>query len=85
MDDQIRIKAFEWLEMWTAINGEVFTRNALVNGFEFKGERITLVGPRGIWKPKSMLLPISVTAIAGGPYEDTVLPGRLFIKLCLLT
>ena len=53
-----------------AIHGDVLDRKLLEKGFSFKGERITLVGPKGIWKPKVMQLPISITTISGGPYDD---------------
>lgn len=42
----------------------------LEKGFNFKEERITLIGPQGIWKPKQMGLPISITTIKDGPYDD---------------
>ena len=70
MDHQIRLKAFDWLEEMTSIHGDVLPRKILADGFYFKNERITLVGPRGIWKPKTMQLPISITTITDGPYED---------------
>jgi putative restriction endonuclease len=70
MDDQIRLAAFEWLEKQAIIHGDVLGRDLLAKGFIFKGERITLLGPQGIWKPKSMIYPISITS-TGGKYEDT--------------
>jgi putative restriction endonuclease len=70
MDDQIRLAAFNWLDKQTIIYGDVLPREILANGFYFKGERITLVGPQGIWKPKSMTYPLSITTISGGSYAD---------------
>jgi putative restriction endonuclease len=70
MDDQIRLAAFEWLEKQAIIHGDVLGRDLLAEGFIFKGERITLLGPQGIWKPKSMIYPLSITS-TGGKYEDT--------------
>lgn len=70
MSHQIRLKAFKWLEEMVAIHGDVLERKILEKGFEFNGERITLVGPQGIWKPKIMDLPLSITTTTQGPYED---------------
>jgi putative restriction endonuclease len=70
MDNEIRIHAFNWLEEMVAIHGDVLARKILEKGFYFRGERITLLGPRGIWKPKIMQLPISITTISGSSYED---------------
>ena len=33
----------------------------LQQGFEFQGQRIPLVAPQGIFKPKILELPISIT------------------------
>jgi putative restriction endonuclease len=71
MDDQIRLSAFEWLEKQTMIYGDVLPRDLLATGFIFKGERITLLGPQGIWKPKIMTHPLSITSILNGPYSDS--------------
>ncbi len=48
MEEQIRLAAFYWLRTQCEIQGEVLPRKMLVEGFEFQGERITLVGPSGI-------------------------------------
>lgn len=71
MDDQKRFKAFAWLEKQSLIHGDALPRSILVKGFEFQSEYITLVGPKGIWKPKSMSLPLSITTTTGGPYDDS--------------
>ncbi len=71
MDDQIRLSVFEWLEKQTMIYGDVLPRDLLATGFIFKGERITLLGPQGIWKPKVMTYPLSITSISNGPYSDS--------------
>jgi len=70
MDEQIRLAAFHWLEEQFAIHGGVFPRDALVKGFEFQGQRITLTGPPGIWKPAAMDLPLSITTTPNSPYWD---------------
>ena len=71
MDDQIRLAAFDWLDKQTTIFGDVLPRESLANGFYFNGERITLLGPQGIWKPKIMTYPLSITSISNGPYSDS--------------
>lgn len=70
MDNSIRISAFNWLKRQTEIHGDVFTRISLETGFIFNNKQITLVGPKGIWKPKIMNLPLSITTISEGPYDD---------------
>lgn len=78
MDDPIRMHAFHWLAERALQNDYVFSRNDLENGFSFQGNRITLVGPRGIWKPKVMTLPISITSTNDGTYEDSTPEGDFF-------
>lgn len=71
MDNPLRIAAFNWLKEQIDIYGDVLPRELLETGFNYYGERITLMGPKGIWKPKRMNLPISITTIQGSPYNDT--------------
>jgi putative restriction endonuclease len=71
MEEIIRLTAFKWLEDQVRIHGDVLPRKLLEQGFEFRGQKITLVGPQGIWKPKIFeQIPISITTVAGGPYDD---------------
>ena len=70
-DLQIRLHAFEWLKDQLEIFGDYLSREIILNGFKLEHTRIGLVGPRGIWKPQYMNLPISVTSILNGPYPDT--------------
>jgi putative restriction endonuclease len=79
MDDQIRLSAFEWLDKQIVIYGDVLPRDILEKGFIFNGERITLMGAKGIWKPKLMTYPLSITTIPGGAYDDINLPDG-FLK-----
>lgn len=71
-DAQIRSAAFEWLNRLEETHGDVLSRNLLEQGFNYKGSRITLVGPKGIWKPKMMQYPLSITTIFNGPYADSL-------------
>jgi putative restriction endonuclease len=77
MDDLIRTAAFIWLEEQTKIHGDVLPWKILNKGFEFKGERIIPIGASGIWKPKSMELPLSITTSPESPYNDTLTPEGL--------
>lgn len=69
-DGEIRRAVFEWLTDRRDDHGEVFTRQELSN-YEYKGVRVPLVGPQGIWKPAVCDLPISITTVYGGPYADS--------------
>ena len=72
MNNQIRVRAFQWLEEQVRIYGNVLPRKILEQGFFFRGKRITLIGPSGIWKPKYLDdAPISITTSPNGPYKDT--------------
>jgi len=79
MDDQIRLAAFEWLVKQISIHGDVLPRESLEKGFIFNGERITLLGPKGIWKPKEMEYPISIATTQRGIYADWHTPDG-FLK-----
>jgi len=74
-DLQIRLFAFDWIKKQTEIHGDVLPRKLLHDGFNISGENYGLVGPQGIWKPKSMQLPISITSIIDGPYPDSIDEG----------
>jgi putative restriction endonuclease len=55
LDQRVRLAAFKWLEEQVRIHGDVLPRSILSEGFEFENQRVPLVGPQGIFKPK--LLP----------------------------
>ena len=69
-DIAIRRQAFQWLESQVRIYGEVLPRPVLQNGLKFQGKQIRLIGPQGIFKPRHMELPISITTVPSGPYDD---------------
>ena len=72
-ESQIRAALFIWLEKESGHNGGIFTRQELESKFAFDGERIALVGPTGIWKPKQFeVMPISITTVSNGPYDDSI-------------
>ncbi len=72
MDEHIRMAAFKWLEEQTSVFGDVFPRELLIKGFYLNEQRITLVGPQGIWKPKALeSIPLSITTTVNSPYSDS--------------
>lgn len=79
MDQQARTAAFKWLEEQALLHGDVLPRNILEQGFIFNGQRIILIGPQGIWKPKVFELPLSITTVADGPYNDALSPEGLLV------
>lgn len=71
MEEQIRLHAFKWIQEQVERHGDVLPRTLLEKGFIFGNERITLVGPQGIWKPKVFKsIPLSITTVVDGPYND---------------
>jgi len=70
IDLQVRMLAFNWLSEQFNIHGDVLPRKLLEQGFEFQGQRIPLVGPQGIFKPRILDFPISITTVPKGPYDD---------------
>lgn len=71
IDEQIRLAAFEWLEQQVAIHGDVLPRSLLERGFVFHNQHIPFVSPQGIFKPRFLDLPLSITTAPRGPYDDS--------------
>jgi putative restriction endonuclease len=69
-DWHVRRAAFDWLAEQAVVHGPVLPHRLLATGFRFDGERVPLVGPQGIFKPQIMTLPLSITTVASGPYQD---------------
>lgn len=77
-DHQLRVAAFNWLAAQRDARGDVLPRQLLAGGFEFHGERVRLLGPQGIFKPRMAELPLSITTAPNGPYDDSFTPdGKL--------
>jgi putative restriction endonuclease len=77
IDLQVRLAAFNWLSEQVNSHGEdVLPRKLLEQGFEFQDQRIPLVGPQGIFKPRMLEMPISITTIPEGPYNDSYEEGK---------
>jgi putative restriction endonuclease len=70
-DAAVRLATFEWLKEQTAIHGDVLPRKTLEKGFIFESERIPLIAPQGIFKPRMLDLPLSITTAPRGPYDDS--------------
>lgn len=80
-DLQVRLAAFAWLAEQVNILGDVLPRELLENGFTYKGETIFLVGPSGIFKPRVLDLPLSITTTPKSKYDDRVDEnGRLYYR-----
>ncbi len=71
-DYEIRIAAFDWLKGQVAIHGDVLPRRLLEKGFVHSGQRIPLMSPQGIFRPKRLDYPLTITTAPEGPYDDRV-------------
>ncbi len=71
LDSRIRLAAFDWLAEQVRIFDDVLPRALLAQGFTFRGERIPLVSPQGIFTPKQLEYPLTITTTAEGPYDDS--------------
>lgn len=69
-DWEMRFAAFAHLESLTTQLGDVVPWRALVEGFSFHGQRVTLIGQRGIWRARNWPLPISIRTSWNDPYGD---------------
>jgi putative restriction endonuclease len=78
-EGRIRMAAFDWLNKQTMYD-EVLKWDLLQQGFEFQGQRISLVGPTGIWKPRVLKLPLSIRTSYTGNYDDRTSNGLLIYK-----
>lgn len=70
IDLQVRMAAFNWLSEQVNSHGDVLPKKLLDKGFEFQGQQVHLMSPQGIFKPKFLDLPISITTTPKGPYND---------------
>jgi putative restriction endonuclease len=76
-DLAIRLAAFRWLAEAVEANGDALPRALLQQGFDFHGERVPLVAPQGIFKPRLMDLPLSLATTPQGSYHDSFGPDGL--------
>lgn len=76
-DDLVRAAAFQWLREQVDRHGDVLPRPLLAAGFDFAGHRVPMLGPQGIFKPRIMATPLSITTAFDGPYSDVIGPNGL--------
>ncbi len=69
---RIRLAAFDWLTEQIERHPDGLPRARLAEGFVFERQRVPLIGPQGIFKPKACELPLSITTIPNGPYSDAM-------------
>jgi putative restriction endonuclease len=68
----VRVAAFDWLREQVEVTGDVLPYRLLQGGFRFQGQRVPLLGPQGIFKPRVLpRLPLSITTSPDGPYNDS--------------
>jgi putative restriction endonuclease len=69
-DLRVRLAAFAWLAEQVEVHGDVLPRSLLADGFVFEDQRVPLLGPQGIFKPRVCELPLSITTTSNSPYSD---------------
>jgi putative restriction endonuclease len=76
LDREVRLAAFAFLQEQFLLTGELIAFQILSKGFQFKGKRVPLVGPQGIFKP-GILPEIPLTIMTAPekpgkprPYDD---------------
>ena len=80
IDAQVHLAAFAFLAETRRRLGSdgAFPRPLLAEGFMFEGQRVPLIAPQGIFKPRLLSeLPLSITTVPIGegqdrPYEDVL-------------
>jgi putative restriction endonuclease len=70
LDHEVRIAAFTWLTEQVSIHGDVLPRTLLSQGFTFNDQKIPLVSPQGIFRPRILEYPLTITTAPEGPYDD---------------
>lgn len=85
LDSQVRLSAFRFLEeqMRLAPEDGALSRDLLTRGFTYEGQRVPLMGPQGIFKPRLLPeIPLSITTVPivegeTRPYDDAFGPDGL--------
>lgn len=78
-DLAVRMAAFEYLADRIRAHGEVLPASVLKDGFPYGGSQVHLKGQQGIFKPRILALPLSITTAPPRPgrprpYDDGLLP-----------
>lgn len=76
-DTRFRLAAFQYLDRLTLGQDDIAVRWSDLVRFEFEGERAHLIGQRGIWNPRQLRLPISLSTAPPSPgrpapYDDEI-------------
>lgn len=69
-DLSIRLAAFNWLNQQSQFYNDVIPREKLQEGFIYNDQRISLISPQGIFKPKIMEFPLTIATSPNSPYDD---------------
>ncbi len=74
-DFRVRLAAFSFLDEQRRFGANLLARQVLARGFVFEGQRVPLLGPQGIFKPRVCRLPLSITTVPARedqerPYDD---------------
>ena len=77
LDQKVRLATFNWLNEQITILGDVLPCEILEIGFEFENHCIHIVSPQGIFTPKILDIPLSITTAPKGPYDDSFNSERL--------
>lgn len=77
VDARIRTAAFQWLSELVMQHGEVLPHSVLKQGFELGSQRVFVISQQGIFKPRVMKAPLSITTSPNGPYNDAFGPSGL--------
>ena len=78
-EESVRTAAFAWLAPRVSGEERVIDRTELAEGFRYQGERVPLVSAQGIFKPRILGLPLSITTSPNGPYDDRM-GGRELLR-----
>ena len=74
-DCDLRLAAFDWLTELKGDHGDLLPWAVLKQGFAFRGDRIHVLGPQGIFKPRRFELPLSITTSPQSLYSDRFDPS----------
>jgi putative restriction endonuclease len=83
LDSEVRVAAFLFLDQLQCAHRDGVPRDILQRGFDFQGQRVPFVGPKGIFKPAILPeVPLSITTkpVVEGrprPYDDEFGGGDL--------
>jgi len=77
LDLQVRLAAFDFLEKATQLHREALPRKLLEQGFQFRGQRVPLISPQGIFTPKILNIPLTFCTVPPSlkkvrPYDDNI-------------